>query len=161
MKNSKILLVRKLIERNIAFEFTPHGDITIGIHAVVFYEGFIYFDNDMSCSDNNENVEKIFDEFIQYILFGDKEYFETILKECTNYYTCAFCGKSYNFWKERMQALVHVEDGYVIGHICPNCSKTVSPYALYKKTGGISRQDLNSQAGEDLRTYVHVKHILD
>lgn len=161
MKNSKILLVSKLIEKNIAFEFTPHGDITIGIHTVVFYEGFIYFDNDMSCSDNNENVEKIFDEFIQYILLGNKEQFKLVLKECTDYYTCAFCGKSYNFCKERMQALVHIEDGDVIGHICPNCSKTVSPYVLYKKTGGISRLDLNSQVGEDLRTYVHVKRILE
>lgn len=161
MKNSKILLVSKLIERNIAFEFTPYGDITIGIHAVVFYEGFIYFDNDMSCSDNNENVEKIFDEFIQYILFGDKEHFETVLEECIDYYTCAFCGKSYNFWKNPTQALVSVEDDSVIGSICPDCSKAVSPFALYKKTGGISRQDLNSQAGEDLRTYVHVKRILE
>ena len=161
MKNSKILLVSKLIEKNIAFEFTPHGDITIGIHAVVFYEGFIYFDNEMSCSDNNENVEKIFDEFIQYILLDNKKQFKLVLEECTDYYTCAFCGKSYNFWKERMQALVHVEDGDVIGHICPNCSKTVSPYALYKKTGGISQLDLNSQVGEDLRTYTHVKRILE
>ena len=161
MKNSKILLVSKLIERNIAFEFTHHGDITIGTHAVVFYEGFIYFDNEMSCSDNNENVEKIFDEFIQYILLGNKKQFKLVLEECTDYYTCALCGKSYNFWKERMQALVHVEDGDVIGHICPNCSKTVSPYALYKKTGGISRLDLTSQVGEDLRTYTHVKRILD
>ena len=161
MKNSKILLVSKLIEKNIAFEFTPHGDITIGIHAVVFYEGFIYFDNDMHCSDNNENVEKIFDEFIQYILLGNKKHFKLVLEKCTDYYTCAFCGKSYNFWKERTQALVHVEDGNVIGSICPNCSKTVSPYELYKKTCGISRLDLNSQVGEDLRTYIHVKRILE
>lgn len=161
MKNSKILLVSKLIEKNIDFEFTPHGDITVGIHAVVFYEGFIYFDNEMSCSDNNENVEKIFDEFIQYILLGNKKQFKLVLEKCTDYYTCAFCGKSYNFWKERTQALVHVEDGNVIGSICQNCSKTVSPYALYKKTGGISLLDLNSQVGEDLRTYIHVKRIIE
>lgn len=161
MKNVKILLVSKLIEKNIAFEFTPHGDIIIGTHEVIFYNGLIYFDNDMSCSDDNEKVEKIFDEFIQYILLGDKEHFELVLEECIDYYTCAFCGKTYNLWKERTQALVRVEDGKVIGSICPNCSKAVSPFALYKKTGGISQLNLNSQAGEDLRTYIHVKRILE
>lgn len=94
-------------------------------------------------------------------MLGNKEQFKLVLKECADYYTCAFCGKSYNFWKERTQALVHVEDGNVIGSICPNCNKTVSPYELYKKTGGISRLDLNNQVGEDLRTYIHVKRIIE
>lgn len=161
MKNVKILLVSKLIEKNIAFEFTPHGDIIIGTHEVIFYNGFIYFDNDMSCSDDNEKVEKIFDEFIQYILLGDKDRFELVLEECIDYYTCAFCGKPYNFWKDPTQTLVSVEDGSVVGSICPNCHKAVSPYALYKKTGGIPRSAFNSQVGEDLITYARIKRILE
>lgn len=161
MKSAKILLFNKLISKNIAFEFEPHGSFTIGSHKVVFYRGFIYFDDDMSCSDNNKNVEKIFDEFIQYVLLGDKDRFETVLEKCIDSYKCAFCGSRHNFWKDSISTLISVEDGSIIGSICPNCHKAVSPYALYKKTGGIPRSAFNSQVGEDLITYARIKRILE